>query len=80
MGGVADANDTAVGGKMMGCVDHSAVCGGGGKSPKRGDGVRQGSATTTHHAHSPFTRTRLHALMTVESTAHSTSVMHCASH
>jgi hypothetical protein len=75
-----DANVTAVGGNVIGCVDYSAVMGGGGNVPSRGDGVRQGRHIRHHHATSPFTRARLHAQMTVEEPAHCTSVMHCASH
>ena len=61
-GGGWDANVTAVVGDVIGGVDHSAVCGGGGKCHKRGMGVRQGRATPAHHTHAPFTRNRLHAL------------------
>ena len=50
MGGIADANVTAVGGKIFGCVDYSAVMGGGGTSPSRGVGVRQGRVMPHHHA------------------------------
>ena len=57
MGGIADANVTAVGGKIFGCVDYSAVMGGGGTSPSRGVGVRQGHAVPRRHAVSPvYTR------------------------
>ena len=80
MGGIADANVTAVGGKIFGCVDYSAVIGGGGTSPSWGVGVRQGHVMPHRHATPPFTRARLHAQMTVEEPAHCTVVMHYASH
>lgn len=57
MGGWRDANVTAVVGNVIGCVDYSAVMGGGGASPSRGVGVRQGRRIRHRHAVSPvYTR------------------------
>ena len=53
MGGCwEDANVAIVGNVIVG-MDYSAVMGGGGTLPSRGDGVRQGHATPHRHAVSP---------------------------
>jgi hypothetical protein len=63
-GGCWEDANVAVVGNVIGGVDYSAVIGGGGTSPSRGVGVRQGRRIPTRHAVSPaFTRAmnRLHA-------------------
>ena len=81
MGGVFwDENVTAVVGNEIGGVDYSAVIGGGGTSPSRGDGVRQGRAMPHRHATPTFTRTCLHAWHADDRCLHCTVVMHCALH